>query len=304
MTSPDGDRAGYATPAALRRALADRLRVHARPHGPFSLQDLQRQYAYDRLLARLYVVGDGWILKGATALLARGIAVRHTVDIDLYRRVGVDRAERDLRVAAAHDLGDWFAFELGTGRPTVGFTAVRWPVVARIGASPWTRFHVDVVGDLRELTGVPDPVPALTPVELPGLIRPGYQAYPIVDHIADKICAMYEVHGRLRRPSTRYKDLVDLVALVRHATVRAEPQRRALAAEIERRGLAWPERFDVPDRRLWLRGFGAELRRAPGIDVTDLDDALARVRPFAQPLIEGTATGVWVPESGRWEVER
>ena len=45
------------------------------------LPHLQRQFAYDRLLARLYLLDDGWILKGATALLARHIAVRHTVDV-------------------------------------------------------------------------------------------------------------------------------------------------------------------------------------------------------------------------------
>jgi len=298
--TPSDERTGYATPAALRRGLADRLRAYARPHGPFSLQDLQRQYAYDRLLARLYVVSDEWVLKGATALLARGIAVRHTVDVDLYRRVRADQAERDLRAAAAHDLGDWFGFELGAGRATVGAATIRWPVTALIGAAPWARFHVDLVGDLRDLTGTPDPVPALTPVELPGLVRPGYQAYPFVDHIADKISAMYEVHGRQHRPSTRYKDLVDLVALVRHAEVAAEAQRSALSAEVARRGLAWPEHFDVPDRALWRRGFAAELRRAPGLDVTDLDDALSQVRPFVQPLLDGTATGIWSPQAGRW----
>src|SRR5207247_831192 len=77
----------YASPAAFRRALTDRLRVVAAPHGPWPLPDLQRQFAYDRLLARLYLLDDAWILKGATAMLARRIAVRHTIDIDIYRAV-------------------------------------------------------------------------------------------------------------------------------------------------------------------------------------------------------------------------
>ena len=75
----------YATPVAFRRALTDRLRAIAESNGTWSLADLQRQFAYDRLLARLYQLDDGWILKGATALLARNIAVRHTVDLDVYR---------------------------------------------------------------------------------------------------------------------------------------------------------------------------------------------------------------------------
>ena len=71
----------YATPAALRRALTDRLAAAA-AEGPWRLADLQRQFAYDRLLHRLYLLDDGWILKGATALLARHLSVRHTIDLD------------------------------------------------------------------------------------------------------------------------------------------------------------------------------------------------------------------------------
>jgi hypothetical protein len=37
------------------------------------LGELQRQYAYDQLVERLYRLDVGWIIKGATALLARRI---------------------------------------------------------------------------------------------------------------------------------------------------------------------------------------------------------------------------------------
>ena len=65
----------YATPGAFRSGLTDRLRTAAKD-GPWTLQQLQRQVAYDRLIERLYLIDDGWIVKGATALLARGIGVR------------------------------------------------------------------------------------------------------------------------------------------------------------------------------------------------------------------------------------
>jgi Nucleotidyl transferase AbiEii toxin, Type IV TA system len=86
----------YADPGALRQAIADRLRHVARDRPGAQLSDLQRQFAYDRLLARVFSTEpEAWVLKGATALLARlhGSA-RHTLDIDLYRRgAGLDRAE-------------------------------------------------------------------------------------------------------------------------------------------------------------------------------------------------------------------
>lgn len=52
----------YSTPTAFRRALTDRLRALASEDGKWPLSDLRRQFAYDRLLARLYLLDDGWIL--------------------------------------------------------------------------------------------------------------------------------------------------------------------------------------------------------------------------------------------------
>src|SRR5262245_55806632 len=100
----------YITPLAFRRALTDRLRAVAAPQGRWPLADMQRQFAYDRLLVRLYLLDDDWVVKGATALLARGIAVRHTVDVDVYRAAHGQRAERDVRAALLLDAGDWFEF--------------------------------------------------------------------------------------------------------------------------------------------------------------------------------------------------
>jgi hypothetical protein len=48
----------YATPVAFRRALTDRLKTAAR-EGKWTLQQLQRQAACDRLIERLYLIDDG-----------------------------------------------------------------------------------------------------------------------------------------------------------------------------------------------------------------------------------------------------
>src|SRR5579859_815649 len=62
----------YGSPGAFRRALTDKLRDLA-TRSRWTLQQLQRQMAYDRLLERLYLVDEGWIIKGATALPARSV---------------------------------------------------------------------------------------------------------------------------------------------------------------------------------------------------------------------------------------
>ena len=50
-------------------------------------------------------------------------------------------------------------------------------------------------------------------------------------------------------PSTRYKDLVNLVAILTKVSVRVDAQQQALESEAERRGLILPSQFDVPTIR-------------------------------------------------------
>ena len=139
----------YASPTAFRRGLTDRLRAAAE-EGGWSLQQLQRRIAYDRLLERLYVADDSWVIKGATALLARRIGVRGTRDIDLFRDGDRESAERDLRDHAGQDIGDWFRFELAAGQPMLERArGLRIPVTAYIGTQ-WAEFHIDLLGpDIR-----------------------------------------------------------------------------------------------------------------------------------------------------------
>jgi hypothetical protein len=264
------------------------------------LPHLQRQIAYDRLLERLYLADDQWVVKGATALLARDLGVRATIDVDLYRPQAGQSAEAQLRAAAQRDIGDWFHFDIGPAQPVTGGTTSRLPVTAIVGATVWVSFHVDLAGDDLRMTGRPDDVPPLARVFMPGIHQHGYRAYPLVDHIADKLAAMFERHGALQAPSTRYKDLVDLVAILTRISVQADSQQQALESEAERRGLILPGRFDVPDHQLWDTGYRAEARRSLLTIARTLDEATSIVRPFANPLLERTVAGQWEPATGRW----
>jgi len=288
----------YATPAAFRAALTARIKTAA-TDGPWTHQQLHRQVAYDRLLERLYLVDDGWILKGATALLARDLGVRASLDIDLYRKVAREIAEADLRRAAATELGDWFLFDTGLGTP-ISDDAVRIPVDATVGATLWTRFNVDLVGTNLQMTGQPEDVPPLVRGVIPDVEQRGYRAYPLVDHIADKIAATYQRYGATAMPSTRYRDLVDLVAMITGASVAATAQRAALESEFTRRHLDLPKTFDVPDQTLWRAGFAAEAKRSLLHTAHTLDDALDIVRPFVNPLLDDTATGTWHRDTCNW----
>ena len=296
----------YSDPSALRQALTDRLRLLVRQRPGAQLADLQRQFAYDRLLGRVFLTEpDAWVLKGATALLARmhGSA-RHTVDIDLYRRfAGLDEAEVALRAAAALDLGDFFRFELSPGRRVAqGLATLRVPVIAYLGATEFARFHVDLVTDLV-MIGEPDEVAALVPFEIPGIDPVRYRAYPLADHAADKVCAFLEVHPRAvgpAQPSTRYRDLADLALIAHTQTIAADELRRALASEVRRRGLAMPPRLPSPEAAGWRAGYARVARDVPGLPERELEAALGTVRRFLDPVLDGTAAGAWDPRDLTW----
>jgi hypothetical protein len=293
------DPSPYGSPEAARRAVTDRLRTVAAT-SPWTATDLQRQFAYDQLLERLYRVDPGWIVKGATALLARRVAVRHTLDIDLFHAGAIGNVEQLARAAAAVDLGDWVHFELGPSSTirAGGGEARRIGVQAFIGGRLWTQFKIDIIAAGITLAGVPEPVPPLIDLGLSSLGRSGWLAYPIEDHVADKIHAILERTGS--RPSTRYKDLVDLVAIAARCVLDADTAKRALAQESERRRVALPTRFEVPDRRLWSTGYAKIARAAVNLAASTLDEALAVVCPLADPLLDGTAKGQWHPARHRW----
>jgi hypothetical protein len=288
----------YLTPAAFRRALTNRLKLAA-AQSRWTMPQLQRQVAYDRLLERLYLIDDGWIVKGATALLARDLGTRGTLGIDIYRQAAREAAEADLRHAAAADVGDWFRFEVRAASP-IGNAGIRLPVNSVIGTTTWVAFHIDLVGSGVCMTGQPEDVPPLARGVIPDVAQHGYKAYPLIDHVADKIAATYERHGDPGMPSTRYRDLVDLVSIVAGASVPAEGQRAALLSEFQRRRLSLPETFDVPDRKLWTAGYAAEARRSLLLACRTLDEALARVRRYTDPILTGTASGTWDREFQEW----
>jgi Nucleotidyl transferase AbiEii toxin, Type IV TA system len=97
---------------------------------------------------------------------------------------------------------------------------------------------------------------------MPDVQQHGYRAYPLADHFADKACAIFERHGPAGTPSTRYRDLVDLVPIVLAAPAEAEPQLTALRSEAQRRSLQLPGCFAVPDQGLWHRGYVTEAGRS------------------------------------------
>lgn len=168
-----------------------------------SVDELQRQFAYDRVLARCFSGehADLWVLKGAGALLARLAGrARHSKDVDLYfadRSADVEAAVQSLLAALDLDGGAHFRFEVTRVRPLQeDAKGRRVDLVAFLGPR-FATFHVDVVVGTA-MSGHPDLVPPLTPLEFDGLDRPMYRTFPVADHVADKLC-----DARGARPAPR-----------------------------------------------------------------------------------------------------
>jgi len=96
--------------------------------------------------------------QGGDRTSRRGIGVRGSLDVDLYREVAREVAEDELRRAAATDVGDWFRFEIGGGTP-MGDHAVRLRVNAVMVPRPGSSFTSTSSGRIVRMTGQPEDVP-------------------------------------------------------------------------------------------------------------------------------------------------
>ncbi len=107
----------WRSPEATRRALSDRV---AARYEPEQRQRRLREVAYRRLLFRLFrAQPERWVVKGGAALLLRLDPNRTSNDIDLvYVQEAGEHAValRALCEAASYDAGDFFAFEVASGR--------------------------------------------------------------------------------------------------------------------------------------------------------------------------------------------
>jgi len=219
----------YGTPAALRMALERRLQNTSRQTG-LPLTRLRKAVVFERILARLVRSdGDLWVLKGAVALEFRGrVQTRATIDLDL----GYARREEDtlatLRAAAQQNLGDRFVFaverasEISEDDPG----AVRYLVRAELAGRTFEEMHVDVAfGD--PLVGAPEQVTGPGLLEFAGIETPVVPALPLEQHVAEKVHAYTRTYGQ-GKPSSRPKDLVDLVLIGSFARLDANRVEEAL----------------------------------------------------------------------------
>jgi hypothetical protein len=297
----------YASPQALSRALRDRAKREAASSGT-SPGNLLNRFYFERLLARVFNHDpDGWLLKGGQAMLVRYRDVRHSRDIDLCRPGAADlnEAVEAIRSAAALDLGDFVRYdyrertEIMGNRPTTR-------VSFRILVGPRTEGIVSV--DLvvhSPLHGTPEPrrLKPSVPVEWPD-DWPVVKLYPLVAHVADKVCALYERHNG--RASTRYRDLVDLALIALRESMQGRELQAAISHEHNRRrdagtDLELPAVFTVPEPTSWAIGYEREAGNLDALaSYRTLPQAIELMDQFLSPVLAASDPGRWSATEQRW----
>jgi hypothetical protein len=273
----------YATAAAFRRALEDRLQDIASKEG-VDLQRVRRQVAFDRLLARLFhgaqPRGLPWVLKGGYAMEVRIKAARATKDIDLTMRSILSSGEKKddeknlavlekLQEAAGFVSDDFFVYVIGepiSDLDAAPYGGARFPVEARLDGRVFVGFHLDVgVGDV-----VMEPLEVIEGRDwlgFAGIASPLLHMIPREQQFAEKLHAY--TMPRQGATNSRVRDLVDMVLLIHSGTLAEAKVTEAIHVTFDRRRThTLPKALPHPPAD-WRNPFDAlakECRLSEGLD--------------------------------------
>lgn len=287
----------YATPNAFRTALERRLLTRA-TEANIPLIRLRKLVVFDRLIARLMVVApDRWTLKGAVALQFRaGPGYRTTKDVDFSRSGDEAAATADFLAVQAVDLDDHFSFAIeraGSIDVQGESAAIRYHARAELAGRPFEAFVVDVAfgsqpdgadrlrgPDLLEFAEIP-------PAEVPVI--------PLERHIAEKLHAYISIHAR-GQPSSRVKDLVDLVLIESLFSIQAGHLGNAIESTFATRDTKPPTTLPSPPTQ-WRTPY-RKMAIEMGLDA-DIANGYDRARGFLDPVLGGTLL-----PGARWDPAR
>lgn len=293
----------YKTPKALEQAV--------KAAAVKSDRDTSKAIAgfyHDRFLCRTFASSEpAFVLKGGQSMLAKIPNTRETRDVDLLGRTpDLDEALSELKEAAAVDLGDFIEFRFRDAVPTdtsqdyrEGYTVTfdTWlGGTKRIGA-----LSVDLVVDPIPPTDFEVLTPAAR-LDVAGLVCFDYVANTSETRVAEKICATMQTYAT--GPSSRVKDLADLVTSMLNENVDAGKLAGRLSLEVAFRRMDPVDEFTVP--AAWKTTFSGNYRKMAREaklphEFEEVAAAETAVADWLRPVLEGKAEGcTWSPEGQAW----
>lgn len=275
-----------------------------------TLNDVYNRFFRELFLAELGHHDQGWVLKGGTNLYCRIRQARYTRDLDLYRQDD----PTSYREAAQDLVQSMNGVKIGpyTFTVTEPQTEARQGTIENIqltahvyqGVSKLAHFHIDVSGDLE----VPTVTEQLTmersdslDLTFAGREFP-IRSYPIENQVADKVCAMYEIHGS--RASTRYRDLYDIALIALSLEVNGDNLFTAVRGQEKIRGIALPTQLHLPGAE-WEAGYAGLGKSSPHLrdEITDVYEALRIAGALVNPVLASDGygfAGTWSPDNRTW----
>ena len=289
----------YKTPEALQMAVRDAAR-----NSPIETSRAIESFYYHRLLCRIFSRPDSkFVLKGGLGMLARTTDARATRDIDLAtEELGIEKAVEELKELASIDLGDFIVFHFDGMEPIRvedeyrdGYKLFFTPV---IGGRTLARISIDLVANVVSY-GEPDMLTPADRVDVADLPVFDYPVYPVTSAIADKVCGI--VGSYAGKPSSRVKDLVDLVIYITTEDFDYAILSEHLSRELKMRKLELSDGFRVPGA--WHESYSgryAALAKRTGMDASlqILDAAEALVAKCLNPVLSKT------DGKARWDHEK
>ncbi|MGH3349560.1 MAG: nucleotidyl transferase AbiEii/AbiGii toxin family protein [Nocardioides sp.] len=303
---------------SLELAIKEAARKAAKAAGPSvsaARIDAQiRQARFDRFLSRVFADGEHseWLLKGGMSMLARVPHSRTTKDMDLAAQhaADLDSAIHALTNLVDADLGDHLTFRLVGSAPT-GLGDNQPGVATR----RFTFACFDADHDTQIDTMTVDVVVGPPPVGRPEIVEPAnrlhlrkplithpYRLYPVVDQIADKVCATMDTNYPGGKRSSRVKDLVDLVVLAHTQTVELAELRSAIEAKRTLSGIERFSHFDIPPD--WSRTYPATAKGVPLASDMTAAAASDLIATFIDPALDIISdTAAWNPDDLAWATD-
>ena len=287
----------YGDAVSFRQALEQRFKDSASGDAA-RLSRMRKRVAFERLLARLATVApERWLLKGGFAIdLRLPDTARATLDIDIEWRGEQDRLIDTLIDASALRTADFFAFSIERAATDDDRFAgsQRFRVESSLAGRLFEAFPLDVgfergtrrgerlVSDLLGFAGI-EPVAVLV---IAG-----------ESHVAEKLHAYSRTYGD--RPSTRVKDLVDLILIAAAIELDAATLSAEITATFDRRATHAVPTALTPPPADWSAPYRS-LATEVGIPRAIRDGHASAARLLDPVLGQEKLLATWRPREGSW----
>lgn len=281
-------------------------------------QLIRKQFSFALFYTRFFKDPESqWMVLGGNALLIRTGGGRFTQDIDLARQAPWN-SEEDLvaeivSILETGDREDDFGLVVKSvklrSEPDAygyGHLAAEVGIEVIFGGRAFDNFKIDVTAR-RNISS------AVARLEVHSLLKdavldsiPRVPTVPAENHLADKICAMYERHQGGTKPSNRYRDLADIVRLVQGVELDAQALQQILKFETGRRELVLPAGMVAP-ADVWESAYPQAARDFAEFprEFHQLRDSLEFAGKCLNPILaRELIEGVWNPATQVWDETR